>query len=117
MFNIILRNGLIGAIVAILSGLIIENYDKSAEPLKIFAFLWAAPILLFIPAYISYYKGLQYVREFLYHALLGCSVSIIMIITTLIISKFNLFISLIFNLFVSYIIIWLYFEYKIYKRQ
>lgn len=116
MFNHILRNAIIGASVAIFTGMLIENYDDTTEPLKIFAFLWAAPILLFVPIYVSYYKGIKYVKEFLYHAMLGCCISLTMILTTLFISNFNLVISLFFNLIVSYIFVWLYFEYKIYKR-
>ena len=48
---------LLGGIIAIISGILLEQYrNNKVAPWKVFSFLWAAPILLFIPLYISYSK-------------------------------------------------------------
>ena len=102
----------IGAFVGCLSGYITENYNES--PWKIFAFLWAAPILLFVPIYVSYYKGEKYISEFLYHALLGAILSVILIILTLLLLNINIILALLVNFVLSLLAVNLYFEYKLY---
>jgi len=57
----LLQNTLIGAMVGLFSGYVIE---MGVHTTKTFAFIWAAPILLFIPLYISYYKGPLYASDF-----------------------------------------------------
>ena len=105
-----------GAIIAGLSGLIIES-GGNKSPWKIFSFLWAAPILLFIPVYISYITNdPDITRAFLYHALIGSSFTTAIIIFTLFMMRINVFISLILNLISSYIIIFVYFKYKLYEK-
>ena len=102
----------IGAFAGGLSGYIVENYNES--PWKIFAFLWAAPILLFVPIYVSYYKGEKYISEFLYHAFLGASLSVILIILTLLLLNINVILSLSVNFILSLLAVHLYFKYKLY---
>lgn len=102
----------IGAFAGGLSGYIVENYNES--PWKIFAFLWAAPILLFVPIYISYYKGETYIREFLYHAFLGAALSVVLIIFTLWLLNVNIILALVVNFLFSLFAVHLYFKHKLY---
>ena len=105
-----------GAIIAGISGLIIET-GGNKSPWKIFSFLWAAPLLLFIPVYISYASNDHVAtKSFLYHALIGSSFTTLIIIFTLFIMKVNVFLSLSLNLIASYLIIFVYFKYKIYEK-
>jgi len=113
----IIYTSIFGAIIAGISGFLIERNDPNAAPWKIFSFLWAAPILLFIPVYISYlYDKKDLTREFLYHALIGSSFTTFVIIFTLFAIKINVFMALLCNLIFSYIVIYLYFKYKIYEK-
>jgi len=109
-------NALIGSIVAVLSGWLIEHYDTTIHPWKIFAFLWAAPILLFIPVYVSYYKGDRYITEFLYHAFIGSFFTLCIILITLLLIHINVCLALAVNLGLSYIILYLYFKHKLYIK-
>jgi len=102
-------NLMIGAMVGGLSGYIVENYDEHVW--KIFAFLWAAPILLFIPIYVSYYKPENYIRTFLCHALLGSSLSVLLVILTLYLLKTNIIFALMVNFILSIGVVHLYFKY------
>lgn len=103
-------NLLIGAFVGLISGYLIEK-----ETLwKTFAFLWAAPILLFVPIYVSYYKDKKYIREFLHHAFLGAILSVILIILTLLLLNVNIILSLLVNLVLSLVAVHLYFKHKMY---
>ena len=98
-------NLLIGGLVGLISGYLIEK-----ETLwKTFAFLWAAPILLFVPIYVSYYKDKTYIREFL-----GVSLSVILIILTLLLLNVNIILSLLVNLGLSLVAVHLYFKHKMY---
>ena len=107
----------IGGFIALFAGILIKYYDNNNEPLNIFAFLWAAPILLFVPIYIFYKEGELYVKNFLLHAFLGCSTTIFCIIITYLLLKINLLLAIIFNLILSYFIIYLYFKFKLYKMS
>lgn len=102
----------IGSFVGGLSGYIIENNNQSN--LKIFAFLWAAPILLFVPIYVSYYKDKKYISDFLYQAFLGAMLSVILIILTLLLLNVNIILALLVNFLLSILAVYLYFNYKIY---
>lgn len=110
---------LLGGIVAIISGILLEQYrNNKVAPWKVFSFLWAAPILLFIPLYISYSKDKNGSIDFLIHALLGSlgTVTIILITLFLIKIQFNYIATLVLNFIMSYVIIFLYFKYKIYSK-
>lgn len=101
-------NLMIGAIVGMLSGMIVEHCDENIW--KAFAFLWAAPILLFVPIYISYYKSNTYIRSFLYNALLGASLSVFLILLTLALLNINKILALTLNFVLSLLAIYLYFN-------
>lgn len=100
----LLQNTLIGAMVGLFSGYVIET---GVHTTKTFAFIWAAPILLFIPLYISYYKGPLYASDFLSHAFLGSFLSVCVILITLIVMHFHLWLALALNFILSNgIIMW-----------
>lgn len=101
-------NVMIGSFVGGISGFIVEKCDQHIW--KAFAFLWTAPILLFIPIYISYYKSKHYIRSFLYHALLGASLSVVLIILTLSLININKILALSMNFGLSLLAIYLYFN-------
>ena len=107
-------NLLIGGFVGWFSGYLIET-NNSETPWKIFAFLWAAPILLFVPIYVSYYKDKNYIIEFLHHAFLGAMLSVILIILTLLLLNVNIIFALLVNLILSLIAVHFYFKNKLYK--
>jgi hypothetical protein len=94
-----LQNIGIGAFIGFLSGYIIQNY--SVDTLKIFAFIWAAPLLLFIPLYVSYYKGSNYAIDFLNHAFLGSFLTLCVSLVTLMLIKINLLMALVANMLLS----------------
>jgi len=106
----VLQNVILGALIGLISGYIIENY--SVHTLNSFAFIWAAPILLFVPLYVSYYKGPSYARHFLSHAFLGSFLSVCVIIVTLILIHLNLYLALLVNFILSNSIIILYICYQ-----
>lgn len=94
-----LQNIGIGALIGFLSGYIVHHY--SMRTLNTFAFIWAAPLLLFIPLYVSYYKGPKYAIEFLNHAFLGSFLTVCVILITLVLIKINLSIALMVNVVLS----------------
>ena len=105
----------IGGSIALFASLLIKYLNNHSEPLNIFAFLWAAPILLFVPIYIFYKEGEFYVKNFLLHAFLGCILTIFCIFITYLLLKINLLFAIIVNLGLSYLFIYLYFKRKVYK--
>ncbi len=110
---------LLGGIIAIISGILLEQYrNNKVAPWKVFSFLWAAPILLFIPLYISYSKDKNGSIDFLIHALLGSLGTVAIILMTLFLIKiqFNYIATLVLNFVMSYVIIFVYFKYKIYTK-
>lgn len=106
-----LQNIGIGALIGYLSGYIIQHY--SITTLNTFAFIWAAPLLLFIPLYVSYYKGPKYAVEFLNHAFLGSFLTVCVIVVTLSLIPFNLLVAFLANLVLSNgaIVAYLYWNY------
>ena len=113
----IMSSALFGAIIAGLSRYLIDRNDSNRAPWKIFSFLWAAPILLFIPVYISYISNKERLtQEFLYHALIGSSFTTFVIIFTLFVMRYNVLLALLSNITLSYLIIIIYFKYRIYEK-
>lgn len=107
----IIIDGLIGAFVGLFAGLL-SQYNTSW---KIFSFLWSAPLALFIPLYISYNREKYVLEGFLKHSMLGISISMILIILTYFIIKINIKLALIINFILSFILIYSYFNYKLYN--
>lgn len=105
----------IGGFIALFASLLIKSVNNNYEPLNIFAFLWAAPILLFLPIYIYYKEGEIYVKNFLLHAFIGCILTIFCILITYLLLKINILFAIIVNLGLSYLFIYLYFKLKLYK--
>ena len=100
----------IGAFVGLFAGLLSQHTTSW----KIFAFLWAAPLSLFIPLYISYNRKKSILNDFLKHSTLGILLALIVTILTYILIKINIKLALITNFIISFIVIYLYFYYRIF---
>jgi len=114
----ILYSCLIGAFIGGISSFFLQNYEENNKsPWKSFSFLWSAPILLFIPLYISYTKGSNGSLDFLHHVFIGTIATLLAIIftITLINFKVNNLLALVLNFIFSYILIYIYFKYKLHK--
>ena len=108
--NTLLIDTLIGAFVGLFAGLISQNTTSW----KIFAFLWVAPLSLFIPLYISYNREKSLLNEFLKHSTLGILLALIVTILTYILIKINIKLALITNFIISFLVIYFYFYYRIF---
>lgn len=108
--NTLLIDTLIGAFVGLFAGLISQNTTSW----KIFAFLWGAPLSLFIPLYISYNREKSLLNEFLKHSTLGILLALTVTILTYILIKINIKLALITNFIISFLVIYFYFYYRIF---
>ena len=59
--NKLFMDAFIGSLVGLFAGLL----SKNVTSWKIFAFLWGAPLSLFIPLYISYNRKKSILNDFL----------------------------------------------------
>lgn len=108
-----------GGIIASLSCFFLNNYEKNnKQPWKIFSYIWSAPILLFIPLYMSYSVGPEGSVDFLNHVFLGSLATLFVIVITIGLFKLNMnnISVLIINFILSYVVIYIYFKYNFYNR-
>jgi hypothetical protein len=108
--NQTLTNLSIGAFAGGLSGYLIQSYNRP-NTWRTFAFLWAAPILLFVPIYVAYNEEKMYIEEFLKHALLGVILSLVLVLLTLFLININIILALLVNFILSLYAIKIYFDY------
>lgn len=93
-------------------------FDSNPEYLKIIAYLWAVPLIYFYFLYITYEKGIQAVKSFTEHGLLGAVLTIIIMISTylLILNNVDINTILILNIIYGLMCIFVYFGFKIYNK-
>lgn len=93
-------------------------YDSNPEYLKIIAYLWAVPLIYFYFLYITYDKGIQAVKSFTEHGLLGAVLTLIIMISTYLLIFYGIDINtiLIINVIYGLLCLFFYFNYKIYNK-
>jgi hypothetical protein len=106
---------------AILIGLIsyfTTLFDSNPEYLKIIAYLWAVPLIYFYFLYITYKKGIQAVKSFTEHGLLGAVLTLIIMISTylLILNNIDINTILIINIIYGFICLFVYFGFELYNK-
>ena len=113
IFDIITGSILIGLISYFTS-----LYDENPEYLKIIAYLWAVPLIYFYFLYITFDKGLDALKAFTLHGLLGAILTLFIMICTylLILNNINIYLILGINVIYGLLCIYFYFQYKIYKK-
>lgn len=113
LFDIISGSILIGFISYFTS-----LFDTNPEYLKIIAYLWAVPLIYFYFLYITYDKGVNAVKAFTEHGLLGAILTLLIMIFTyfLILMNVNINTILIVNVIYGLLCLLFYFGFKIYNK-
>lgn len=116
-YRIILNDTLIGTITFSLVSYLNQLYKDSDDIVRVFAFLWATPLLYFF--FINMFKNRkkQSIIEFSKHALLGVLCTVIAILLTM--SLINILSHkqiVIFNFVYATLITFLYFYFQLYKK-
>ena len=111
----ILRDVLIGGILAGIFSYFTSLYDERPELLKITAFMWGTPLIFFYILFISWKGGENAVKDLTFHGLLGILITVFAMILTLYIYELGKIPSVLINLFILGMSICLYIKYKIYK--
>ena len=93
-------------------------FDSNPEYLKIIAYLWAVPLIYFYFLYITYDKGVNAVKSFTEHGLLGAILTLLIMIFTyfLILMNVNINTILIVNVIYGLLCLLFYFGFKIYNK-
>ncbi len=93
-------------------------FDDNPEYLKIIAYLWAVPLIYFYFLYIIYDKGVNAIKSFTEHGLLGAILTIFIMTVTyfLIIYKYSINFILLTNIIFGLFALFIYFYFKIYNK-
>ena len=113
-YKSILTNSILGGILCGFFSYLAQIFEKHPNYLKISAFLWTAPLLFFLIVIVTWSKGKDVMIAFTKHALLGTFVTIIIFSITLLLSKYDMIIVLISIIATLFLLLSLYFNYKIY---
>ena len=113
----IITDGVIGFVMfSLLSYMGEMNKDKPYY-YKIAAFLWAAPFTYFYLMYITSKSGSKTLRDFNRHALLGTSMTIVLILFSLYNSDIDVKYNILFSFVVTFLLAWIYVRYKLYNKM
>ncbi len=110
-----LQQFLIGGFITTIFSLAASKYETNPEYIKIIAFMWGIPLLYFYILYIAWRTGHQAGIDVTLHALFGIMFTIIAMIMTLLISKFGKQITILCNILLLLVIIFVYFKFKLYN--
>lgn len=93
-------------------------FDDNPEYLKIIAYLWAVPLIYFYFLYIIYDKGVNAIKSFTEHGLLGAILTIFIMTVTyfLIVYKYSINFILLTNIIFGLLALFIYFYFKIYNK-
>ena len=91
-------------------------YQKNNNYIKIIAYLWAIPCVLFYLLNIASRRGQQAMSDLITHALIGLSLSIVELILTLYFIDLEPKHLIIYNLLYLILCVFVYFHLKIYKK-
>lgn len=113
--NIIL-DALFGALLLGTFSYFTSLYESNNNYIKIVAYLWAIPGILFYLLRIAARKGKDAMLDFITHALLGLFLSLIALICTFILKDINSKLLIMYNLLYLVVCIFLYFHFKVYNK-
>jgi uncharacterized membrane protein len=108
------RDFMVGGLIVSFFSYITSLYEGKPYLLKLFSYLWGAPLIFFYLLHIVWEGGDKAVRGFLIHAVMGVSITIMSMIITLFIYKMGKETVVFINLMLLLASIALYLYYKIY---
>lgn len=110
----VLSNAFIGFLFFGLFTVLIDNYEKNPNYLKMSTFLWSAPLFFLLMLYIMRDKEKDVMLSFTKHAALGTLASIIVFITTIMISNLPFKLIMAIDSVLILTMIYIYFCFKLY---
>ena len=113
-FNLI-RDIIIGGILAGLFSYFVSIYDETPDLLRITAFMWGTPLIFFYLLFIAWKGGEKAVTDLTFHSLIGILITILTMVITLYIYPLGKYPSVAINLLLLISSIVLYISLKIYK--
>ena len=116
MNKFIILDALFGALLLGSFSYFTSLYQKDNSYIKIVAYLWAIPGILFYLLRVASRKGKDAMLDFITHALLGLLLSLVALIGTFILKDLNSKLLIIYNLLYLITCIFLYFHFKIYNK-
>ena len=116
MNKFIILDALFGALLLGSFSYFTSLYQKDNSYIKIVAYLWAIPGILFYLLRVASRKGKDAMLDFITHALLGLLLSLVDLIGTFILKDLNSKLLIIYNLLYLITCIFLYFHFKIYNK-
>ena len=115
MNNIIL-DSFFGAVILGSFSYLSSIHTKNNNYIKILAYLWAIPCILFYLLHIASRKNKQAVYDLVIHALLGLSLSIIALLLTLYFIDLEPKNLILYNFLFLMLCVFVYFYFKIYQK-
>lgn len=117
-YNKIIFDVMTGSVLIGLISYFTLLFDDNPEYLKIIAYLWAVPLIYFYFLYIIYDKGVNAIKSFTEHGLLGAILTIFIMTVTyfLIIYKYSINFILLTNIIFGLFALFIYFYFKIYNK-
>lgn len=117
-YNKIIFDVITGGILVGLISYFTILFDDNPEYLKITAYLWAVPLIYFYFLYIIYDKGVNAIKSFTEHGLLGAILTIFIMIVTyfLIVYKYSINFILLTNIIFGLLALFIYFYFEIYNK-
>ena len=116
MNNTIILDALFGALLLGTFSYFTSLYKSNNNYIKIVAYLWAIPGILFYLLRIASRKGKDAMLDFMTHALLGLFLSLIALIFTFFLKDINSKLLIMYNLLYLVVCIFLYFHFKVYDK-
>ena len=116
MNKTIILDALFGALLLGSFSYFTSLYQKDNNYIKIVAYLWAIPGILFYLLRVASRRGKDAMLDFITHALLGLFLSLVALICTFILKDLNSKLLIIYNLLYLITCIFLYFHFKIYNK-
>ena len=114
MYQILIDSVIGGSIVGLFS-YVSSLYEERPEYLKIIAFMWGIPLIFFYLLFIAWKNGDSAAVSFTRHALLGALLTIISMILTLYIHNIGKYPTIIVNVVLLAMYVFIYFTYKLHK--
>jgi hypothetical protein len=111
----IIRDIIIGGILAGSFSYFVSLYDETPELLRITAFIWGTPLIFFYLLFLAWKGGEKAVNDLTVHSLIGILLTVFTMLITLYIYPWGKYPSVILNLLILFISIGLYIKFKIYN--
>lgn len=110
----ILIDSVVGGIIVALFSYFASIYDDNPNYLKITAYLWGVPLFYFYLVYVTWMRSRNAMFSFTQHAVIGTSLTVLVMIVTLCMTKSSLETIIGVNLLMLFLFIFVYFYFELY---